>query len=290
MRRVGLNETFMKSGFTKNMMVGCIFAVALGAQANMTNQQISEDKAAYAAGLDGEWETVFFDDCTGDYRDKWFLDGEVAAVRNRGDGMQLSAGPQPRNDAHHMVLWTQEEFSGDLKIEFDYTRTDFEAICVNILYIQATGMGVEPYVADISQWSELRSVPAMAMYHDYMNTYHISFAAYPNEQDPTEDYVRARRYMPMGDEVAEGLGQGLAATDLEPDYFKTGLFTPGQLHHFSVIKKGQELFMKISNDQQTRYFHWQNDKTPGIDHGRIGLRHMWGRSALYKNFKVSIPK
>ncbi|MDG1668475.1 MAG: hypothetical protein P8M62_06950 [Opitutae bacterium] len=59
----------------------------------MTNQQISEDEAAYAAGLDGEWETVFFDDCTGDYRDKWFLDGEVAAVRNRGDGMQLSALP-----------------------------------------------------------------------------------------------------------------------------------------------------------------------------------------------------
>ena len=39
----------------------------------MTNQQISEDEAAYAAGLDGEWKTVFFDDCTGDYRDKWFL-------------------------------------------------------------------------------------------------------------------------------------------------------------------------------------------------------------------------
>jgi hypothetical protein len=101
----------------------------------MKKQQISDDEAAFTAALNGEWEAVFFDDCTGNYRDKWFLDGEIAAVRNRFDGMQLSAGPQPQNNAHHMVLWTQEEFSGDLKIEFEYTRTDFEAICVNILYI-----------------------------------------------------------------------------------------------------------------------------------------------------------
>ena len=272
------------------VLLATIFALTLGVQADMKKQQISDDEAAFTAALNGEWEAVFFDDCTGDYREKWFLDGEIAAVRNRFDGMQLSAGPQPRNNAHHMVLWTQEEFSGDLKIEFEYTRTDFEAICVNILYIQATGMGVGPYLSDISQWNELRRVPAMAMYHDYMNTYHISYAAYPNEQDPSEDYVRARRYMPMGDEVAEGLGQGLEATDLEPDYFKTGLFQPGKQHHFSVIKKGQELFMRISNDEQTRYFYWKNDKAPGIDHGRIGLRHMWGRSALYKNFRVSQPK
>jgi len=250
---------------------------------------MNSDKMAFEEALAGDWKVAFSDDCTGDYRDNWFLDGEIAAVRSGEDGMRLTAGPQFRNDAHHMVLWTKEEFAGDLKIEFDYTRTDFEFNCVNIIYIQTTGMGKGPYLEDISQWRGLRKVPAMAMYHDYMNTYHISFAAYPDETDPTKDYVRARRYVPKGDDVADGLGKGLESTDLEPDYFNTGLFAPGVPHHFCIIKKGQELSMKVSNPEKTMFFHWKNTTAPGIEHGRIGLRHMWGRSATYKDFTVSRP-
>ena len=246
---------------------------------------MNNDKMAFEEALAGDWQTAFSDDCTGDYRDNWFLDGEIAAVRNGENGMRLTAGPREDN-AHHAVLWTKEDFAGDLKIEFDYTRTDFQYTCVNIIYIQATGMGKAPYVEDISQWRDLREVPSMAMYHDYMNTYHISYAVC----DPAEDYVRARRYMPKGDDVAEGLGQGLESTDLEPDYFNTGLFVPGVPHHFCIIKKGQELSMEVSNPEQTMFFHWKNTTAPGIEHGRIGLRHMWGRSAVYKNFSVMTPK
>lgn len=247
---------------------------------------MNSDKMAFEEALAGEWQTAFRDDCTGDYKDNWFLDGEIAAVRNGPDGMRLTAGPQFKNDAHHMVLWTKEEFAGDLKIEFDFMRTDFEPACVCILYIQATGMGRAPYVEDITEWNEMRKVPSMAMYHDFMNTYHISYAV---GLQSNESYIRARRYIPQGDEVAEGLGKGLTNTDLEPDYFNSELFAPGVKHHFTIIKREKELFAEISNGEQTQYCHWKNSKAPGITFGRIGLRHMFTRSATYKNFTVARP-
>lgn len=251
------------------------------------HHEMKSEKKIFEQAAAGNWKAVFFDEGTTDFHENWFLDGEIAAVRNLPDGMKLTAGPKAVNDAHHGVLWTKDSFSGDVKIEFEYTRTDFENICVNILFIQATGLGVGPYGKDIAEWNELRKVPAMRMYHDYMHTYHISFAAYSGPSDPGNDYVRARRYMPLGDDVPEGQGRGLRNTELQPDYSRTGLFAPGVPHHFTVIKRGQNLSMKVSNKKRTTYFHWENRHLPGIYEGRIGLRHMWGRSALYKNFRVS---
>ena len=57
------------------------------------------------------------------------------------------AGPVPRENASHAVLWTKQSFAGDVKIEYEYTRTDDANQYVNILYIQATGSaaaGVSP--------------------------------------------------------------------------------------------------------------------------------------------------
>ncbi|MDA3797476.1 MAG: hypothetical protein PF692_00125 [Kiritimatiellae bacterium] len=58
-------------------------------------------------------------------------------------------------------------------------------------------------------------------------------------------------------------------------------------HHFTIIKKGDELAMEIRNAEKTCYFHWVNNQAPGIDAGRIGLRHMFTRSARYKDFRIS---
>ena len=238
------------------------------------------DEAAFEQALAGNWREVFCDPCTDDWTEKWFLDGEIATVSNSKDGMRLTAGPQYKNDAHHMVLWTKDRFEGDIKIEYEYTRLDQEKRCVNILYIQATGSGVEPYETDITKWSELRRVPAMKMYFNHMNTYHISYAAYPNVDDASEDYVRARRYMPKK--------RGLKGTDLAPDYFRTGLFESSVPHRITVIKRGNHLCMRVINPQTTSYFHWHNEKLPPVESGRIGLRHMYTRSARYKNFRISI--
>jgi hypothetical protein len=234
---------------------------------------------AFEMVQNAEWRNVFSDPCTGDWKATWFLDGEIGSVETSSAGMQLTAGQQFGNEAHHMVLWTKESFAGDLKIEYDYTRLDFETRCVNILYIQATGSGTGPYAKDIAEWNELRRIPLMRTYFDHMNLIHISYAAFPNDEDTTA-YIRGRRYMPE-------IGKGLKGTDLKPDYFPEGLFETGVLHHITVVKKGQTVFMSIMNSTQTFDCQMSNPGLPPVTEGRIGLRHMYTRSALYKNFRIS---
>ena len=241
---------------------------------------IRNNKAAFEKAAAGtSWVEVSSDVCTRDWKAKWFLDGEVGTVTNSKEGMTLTAGPEFKNDAHHMVLWTKDTFEGDLKIEYEYTRLDEATNCVNILYIQATGSGDSPYAKEITKWSELRKVPAMKTYYNHMNTAHISDAANPGTKTA---YIRGRRYMPQK--------QGLKGTELKPDYSTPNLFATGVKHRITVIKQDRHLCMRVENPDQVAYFHMINPDLPVISEGRIGLRHMFTRSARYANFRVSVPQ
>lgn len=241
-----------------------------------------KEEKAFAQADEAKWQTVFTDPCTADWKEKWFLDGEVGTVSNSPDGMTLTAGPEFKNDAHHMVLWTKDSFEGDLKIEFDYTRLDEENRCVTILYIQATGSGEGPYARDIAEWNELRKVPSMRTYFGNMNLYHISYAAFGNDGKSQKSYIRGRRYMP-------DKGGKLKGTELEPDYYSETLFATGVKHHITVIKKARDLYLRIENPDEVFYGHLRNEKFPAVTEGRIGLRHMFTRSARYQDFKISKP-
>jgi len=224
------------------------------------------------------WEPAFTDACTGNWTNQWFLDGEIGTVETGENGMTLTAGPEFKNDAHHMVLWTKESFEGDLKIEYDYVRQDGENRCVNIIYIQATGSGEKGFEKDISQWSDRRTVPSMRTYFNHMHAYHISYAAFGNDGKSKTSYIRGRRYMPP---------QGLRGTELKPESVSESLFATGVKHHITIIKKDREIHMRIENQDGVVYCYMANEKLPVITEGRIGLRHMYTRSATYKNFMVS---
>ena len=233
------------------------------------------EQVAFEVADKRTWKPVFSDDCTGDWKEKWFLDGEgKTTVTNSPEGMELKA----LND--HMVLWTKQSFEGDLKIEYEFTRTDRGGgVC--IIYIQATGGGDEGFDKDITKWNDFRESPGMGKYFRNMNTYHISYAAYGNTDEPDKlDYIRARRYMPES-------GKGLKGTDLAPDYFDSGLFQPCVKHHITIIKDGNDLYMEIIGPDKKMLCHWNNTGLPPIEKGRIGLRHMASRNARYKNFQVS---
>lgn len=255
-----------------------IFLILMISQGSFSQKDFLEERLSFKDALEANWNLVFYDSCTGNWNDQWFLDGEIASVSNSEKGMQLTAGPRFKDDAHHMVLWTKESFQGDVRIEFEFTRLDFETRCVNILYIQATGSGEGIFKKDISEWIEYRQVPAMRQYFDHMNTYHISFAAFPNIGEERLPYIRARRYIPNN--------SGLAGSDLKPDYYPEGLFEPGVPHKISVIKKDRNIYMKVSNAEQTYYCHFKNSELPEIEEGRIGLRLMYTRSSLFNDFKI----
>jgi parallel beta-helix repeat protein len=225
-----------------------------------------------------KWEEVLNDPCTQNWKDHWALDGKKATITHTPKGMDFSAGPVAFNDAHHAVLWTKQSFKGDVKIEYEYTRSDKELRMVNIIYIQATGSGKPGFDKDILAWSGKRTVPSMRTYFKNMNAYHISYAAFGTKNTvPGKDYIRARRY------VCKGLG----GTELKSEYENTGLFAPGVPHQITIIKRDRDVFMHIKNAKKELLCHFKNSKFDPITEGRIGLRHMYTRGARYKDFKVS---
>lgn len=225
-----------------------------------------------------QWNLVFKDKCIKDWTKNWFLDGLIATVKNTKKGMHFSAGPEVRNNAHHAVLWTKDSYAGDIKIEYDYTRTDTDDRWVNILYIQATGDGEGPYEKDITKWNKLREVPAMKTYYDNMNTLHISYAAFGNKGDGTY-YVRARRYPRPNNKPFD-------VTRIIPSYDQQGFIKTGVTYHITAIKSDNQLFFKIESKEGEKLFTWDLSNVKPITEGRIGLRHMYGRSSNYKNFKI----
>ncbi len=263
----------------------CILSAlgCLGGCARVETATEIDAMARYQELAGTEWRQILHDRCTGNWQDTWFLDGRKAAVTNGPDGMTFTAGPVARDDSCHAVLWTKDSFRGDLKIEYEYTRTDSAVRYVTILYIQATGSGDAEHAEDIATWSALRTVPSMRLYFNHMNTYHISYAAFgTRNDDPDADYIRARRYMPDA-------GKGLAGTELKDEYARTGLFRAGVPYRITVIKKGRKLFMHIRGDGREQLCRFRNEALPPITEGRIGLRHMYTRGARYRDFRVSVP-
>ncbi|MFY0652430.1 MAG: hypothetical protein JXQ96_10370 [Cyclobacteriaceae bacterium] len=229
-----------------------------------------------------DWELKFSDPCTSNWQNNWFLDGDIAKVEHNEYGMELIAGPINRNDAHHSVLWTKQSFEGDLKIEYNYTRTDSQIVNVNILFIQATGTGKEGFDKDISKWNDYRKVPTMSKYWLNMNTIHVSVAAFPMvNEDPENDYIRVRRY-PAASKDREDFNK----MEVPPTSFKTGLFKTGVTYKMTWIKSNSKLYLEMNGDDQLKRYSWDLSKFDPITEGRIGLRHMFTRSAAYKDFKV----
>lgn len=234
------------------------------------------EKSTYENLLKDNWVEKFYDSGTTNWENNWFLDGTKAAINNTENGMDFYAGKTFLDDSCHAVLWTKESYEGDLKIEFEYTRLDREYRCVNILYLQATGMGEGPYEKDITKWNELRKVPAMRLYFEKMHAYHISYAAFTNNDQLEQGYIRARRYM----------ATQLDSTEIKPDYDPEDFFEYGIPHKMTVIKSGDHIYFNIKNKKKSLLCHWHNTQFPSITEGRIGLRHMFTRAARYKDFKI----
>ncbi|VGO18151.1 DUF1961 family protein [Pontiella sulfatireligans] len=225
-----------------------------------------------------EWIEVFHDPCSNDWKQNWFLEGNKAWVTNGADGMTYSAGPVLKENASHAVLWTKQSFEGDLKIEYDYTRIDTNmAAGVNILYIEATGLGTEEWPTDIFQSSGKRREPWMKYYFLYMHSLHISYAS-------DGRYVSARRY-PAKDTTTFN-----KATQFEPKYADLDLFQPGETWHITAVKDGDLLRFTGEHNGRTHAFEWNLTQFPEVTEGRIGLRHMWTRCSRYKNIRIFTRK
>ena len=74
----------------------------------------------YTADSTTESPVLFKDSLTGNWQEKWFLDGRKATVKTSEKGLFFSGGTITKLDdpqeyhAHHAVLWTHQIFEGDI--------------------------------------------------------------------------------------------------------------------------------------------------------------------------------
>jgi hypothetical protein len=208
----------------------------------------------------------------------WFLDGETSQVKTTPEGLVFKTGPVEGGDASHGVLWTRREFSGDVRIEFDFTRLDknLDHTSVCLLYVHAKGKGREPFVEDIAAWKDLRKVPQMSLYFRNMKLYHVSFACTGGKDF---NYVRARQYPTKGNFAVD--------TVIEPSYDNVDLFKPGETYRMVFEKRGTKLSLTATKDGVAHDWIWDASQFPDLNSGRIGLRQMRGRESLFANFRVT---
>ncbi|MBI1336322.1 MAG: hypothetical protein GC164_05105 [Phycisphaera sp.] len=232
-------------------------------------------------------ETVLFQDpMTGDWQENWFLDGKKATLEHREGGLYFAAGTvtkaQDRQEyhAHHAVLWTKMEFEGDIRVSFECKPVDASDYGNVLIYIQAQGIGVPPYVHDIYAWRELREVPAMEKYFNDMSLLSVSL------RQP----IRCKRY-PWNDIEKNIKFEPL----IEPMYDWHGMVRD-KWFRFVIDKHLRSLTFR-SYDLQTGELltecTWDTSKNPEqqmprlIEKGRIGLRHMSTKQCIYRNFVVT---
>ena len=148
---------------------------------------------------------------------------------------------------------------------------------VNILYIQATGLGTDDSPTDIFLSTKQREVPWMKSYFLNMNALHISYSTTGPKR---ANYVAARRY-PATDQ--QSFMQG---TMLQPVYEDVHLFEPGETYHITATKEGGRLTFTAERDGKSNTFEWDTSTFPPVNEGRIGFRQMWARSSRYQNIRV----
>jgi len=249
------------------------------------NAQDTDTKEFEILNLSKQWQLELRDKGTKDWQVKWFLDGLEANIKNTKAGMLFNAGTNAGTDAGHAVLWTKQSFKGNVKIEYNFTRKDSETKWAIILYLQATGTGIVPYVEDISKWNNLRTIPAMKTYFNNMKALHISYSSFENDNNnPEKDYIRVRQYP-----VVKGQNFN-TTTEIPNAFFETGLFKTGETYKITVIKTNEKLYFKVTGKDTSKLFSWNLQNHPELIEGRIGLRQMATRSALYKDISIYTMK
>jgi hypothetical protein len=236
--------------------------------------------------MDSSGSKVLFEDpMTDNWREHWFLDGKKATVEHRDGGLYFAAGTVTKAmdpveyNAHHAVLWTKQEFEGDIRISFEMKRVDTSDYGAVLIYIQAQGIGTPPYVKDIYAWRKLREVPSMDEYFNYMNLLSISL----------RENIRCKRY-PWND-----VEKHIAFDPLIPPMYDWHGLTPGKWFRFEIDKRLRSLTFTMYDADSGKCLTectWDTSKnTEGrlprfVTKGRIGLRQMSTRQSIYKNFKV----
>lgn len=232
-------------------------------------------------------ETLLFEDAmTDNWQKNWFLDGKKAVLEHRDGGLAFitTASKVDKRvdraafDAQHAVLWTRQVFEGDIRITYTFTKLP-ECGWQKLIYVQAQGIGKEPYVEDIHAWKDLRDVAVMSQYFMHMNLIGLSLRGEIRcKRYPWKDLVRdlevKSEILPRGENKGMEIGREL---------------------HVLVEKRKKSILLRIKDVESGTYavdHTWdltqnlENREPKFVTKGRIGIRLMGGHKINFRDFKV----
>jgi hypothetical protein len=240
-------------------------------------------------------KVLFEDPMAENWEDNWFLDGKRATLEHRDGGLAFLTDASNVDkrvdraafDAQHAVLWTRQEFEGDIRINYTYTKLP-GCGWQKLIYVQAQGIGEDDsFFKDIYTWRSLRDVARMDYYFNYMDLVALSL----------RDQIRCKRY-PWGD---------ITRTDIElQSEFKPRAEHRGLPigHELDVLveKRKHSILLRITDAETgelavdhawdlTDETVMKNRGSHFVEKGRIGIRLMGGHKILMRDFNVTrLPK
>ncbi|OVE76148.1 hypothetical protein BVX97_01800 [bacterium E08(2017)] len=229
-------------------------------------------------------EVLFEDSMAESWETNWFLDGKKAVLEHRDGGLAyITEYTVNKNvdragfDSQHAILWTKQEFEGDIRITYNFTKLPGSS-WQKLIYIQAQGIGEDMFVEDIHAWRDFREVATMSKYFTYMDLISLSLRG----------EIRCKRY-PTTDMEGNRI-----PCEFKPRGENRGL-EAGRDFYCVVEKRKKTVYLRIKDVETGEIpveHTWDlRELTKGRDpkyvtKGRIGLRHMGGYGAFYRNFKV----
>jgi len=276
---------WLSAGVLVLLLVSCSRSVPMEPDTNpATGNSQQETKAESKA----TGKVLFVDPMTENWQKNWFLDGKNAVLEHRDGGLAfLTAASKVDKrvdraafDAQHAVLWTRQEFKGDIRISYTYTKLP-GCSWQKLIYVQAQGIGEKPYVEDIHTWRDLRAVARMDKYFNYMNLIGLS----------VRGEVRCKRY-PWKD-VTRNI-------NLESEFRPRAEIKEmpiGREYHVVVEKRKKSVMLHITDaktGEDSVEHTWdltdekvlKNRDPKFVEKGRIGIRQMGGHKIIMRGFKV----
>ena len=222
------------------------------------------------------------------WQDNWFLDGQNAVLEHRDGGLNFitTASKVDKRvdrapfDAQHAVLWTRQEFEGDIRISYTYTMLP-GCSWQKLIYVQARGIGSGPYVEDIYAWRNRREVARMDKYFNYMNLIGLSLRdpircrRYP-WSDVDQDLELASEILPRGENKGMEIGRDLQVVVEKRKASLLLRITDAEAGGHVVEHTWDLTDQKVLEGRELKF----------VEKGRIGLRLMGGHKINFRDFKV----
>jgi hypothetical protein len=227
------------------------------------------------------WHVVLSDDGTGNWKDNWFLFGDPSrgiGVTNSTEGMTLRAGDGTNPKSDHAVLWTKATFSGDLRVEYDFTVLDRYSTSIpsngycSAVLLYSRPSASAPFASDLADWPVARrnaDTSGRAL-NEAVDGLQFNYAF---NGDPRGNRFRLRAnpgYVLIGESV------------------EMKLFAPGIEHHVVVEKRGDSMTVSAAGSDGQRFA--KTFSAPPLakqSSGHVGLRNMNRREARYRNIRIS---